>query len=429
MSLCHSTLCPANHVDNADRDVTLGHVLRRFLPLSLIFIVVGLATSFVGPYLALFLADGLHAGPVATTAFLIVAPISGVAVSWLIGRASDRRPIRRPLLIGAALAGAAGTALTALFPNYWAVLTITVSLTAVAGSLFPQSFAYARQVLHQRDPSRAAFGISALRTVFSAAWVGGPPLAAVVLAAHGFGWTYGLAAALYLTGALLIVFLLPRVPPPAVGPADVRRTGGTTTVRPVALFLIIAAFTAVTTASTLNVQAMPLFVSGDLGGSIRQAGLVLGVCAALEIPLMLALGALTTRIPVRRLIVAGIACGVAYHGVAVFATNVGVLIGAQVLQAMVISTVGALSISYVQDLLPDHPGRATTMVTNTFPISQIVSAPLFGLAQHFGFRLAYGMSFGLCVLGLLLLLASGRVRSPGPPAADQFLVAEAAYHP
>ncbi|WP_433372840.1 sugar efflux transporter [Actinoplanes sp. CA-142083] len=383
---------------------------RRLLPLSLIFIVVGLATSFVGPYLALFLAEGVHAGPVRTTAFLVVAPISGVAVSWLIGRISDRRPIRRQLMIIAALAGALGTGLTAVLRDYWAVLAVTVTLTAIAGSLFPQSFAYARQMLHQKDPARAAFGISALRTLFSAAWVGGPPVAALILAAHGFGWTYGLAGALYLLGALLIVTMLPKVPTPAAGATPKAAAGRDS--NPLALFLIIASFTVVTTASTLNVQAMPLFVQDDLGGTISQAGLILGICAALEIPMMLILGALTTRIPVRRLIFVGVLCAVAYHAVAATATHVWVLAAAQVLQAMVISTVGALSISYVQDLMPEHPGRATTMVTNTFPIGQIVAAPLFGLAQHFDFRLAYAFNLALCVVGVLLLVASGRVRTP-----------------
>jgi SET family sugar efflux transporter-like MFS transporter len=372
--------------------------------------VVGLGTSFVGPYLALFLTEGVHAGPLRTTAFLIVTPIAGVAVSWLIGRVSDRRPIRRQLLITAALAGALGALLTAVLRNYWAVLAVTVTLTAVAGSLFPQSFAYARQVLQRNDASRAAFGISALRTLFSAAWVGGPPLAALILATHGFGWTYGLAGALYLLGALLIVTTLPKVPAPLIGVVEAPHEDRSTS-RPAGLFLIIASFTAISTASTLNVQAMSLFVQHDLGGSIRQAGLILGICAALEIPMMLALGALATRIPVRRLIFVGVFCAVAYHAIAVSATHVWMLAGAQVLQAMVISTVGALSISYVQDLRPEHPGRATTMVTNTFPIGQIVAAPLFGLAQHFDFRLAYVFNLGLCVLGVLLLVASSRVRT------------------
>ena len=389
--------------------MAVAPLTRRLLPLSLIFIVVGLGTSFVGPYLALFLTEGVHAGPLRTTAFLIVTPIAGVAVSWLIGRASDRRPIRRQLLITAALAGAVGALLTAVLRNYWAVLAVTVTLTAVAGSLFPQSFAYARQVLQQKDASRAAFGISALRTLFSAAWVAGPPVAALILAAHGFGWTYGLAGGLYLLGALLIVCTLPKVPAPVTGVAEIRSEGGAAT-RPAGLFLIIASFVAISTASTLNVQAMSLFVQDDLGGSIREAGLILGICAALEIPMMLILGALTTRIPVRRLIFVGVFCAVAYHAIVVSATHVWMLGAAQVLQAMVISTVGALSISYVQDLMPAHPGRATTMVTNTYPLGQIVAAPLFGLAQHFDFRLAYAFNLVLCGAGLLLLIASGRVR-------------------
>jgi MFS transporter, SET family, sugar efflux transporter len=381
---------------------------RRLLPLSLVFIVVGLGTSFVGPYLALFLAEGVHAGPLHTTAFLIIAPLSGVGASWLIGRISDRRPIRKQLLIIAALAGALGAGLTAVLRDYWAVLAVTATLTAVAGSLFPQSFAYARQTLRQKDPARAAFGISALRTLFSAAWVGGPPLAALILASHGFGWTYGLAGALYLVGALMIVTLLPKVP------ATVEKKTESHGTTPAVLFLIIASFTLVSTASTLNVQAMSLFVQHDLGGTIAQTGLILGICAALEIPMMLALGALTTRIPIRRLIYLGIFCAVAYHAIAATATHVWVLAAAQLLQAMVISTVGALSISYVQDLLPAHPGRATTMVTNTFPIGQILAAPLFGLAQHFDFRLAYACNLVLCLLGLLLLIASGRVRTAPP---------------
>lgn len=397
--------------------MAVAPLTRRLLPLSLIFIVVGLGTSFVGPYLALFLTESVHAGPLRTTAFLIVTPIAGVAVSWLIGRASDRRPIRRQLLIVAALAGAVGALLTAVLRNYWAVLAVTVTLTAVAGSLFPQSFAYARQVLQQKDASRTAFGISALRTLFSAAWVGGPPLAALILAAHGFGWTYGLAGALYLVGALVIVFTLPKVPAPVTGTAEISSETGAAT-RPAGLFLIIASFVAISTASTLNVQAMSLFVQDDLGGSIREAGLILGICAALEIPMMLILGALTTRIPVRRLIFVGVFCAVAYHAIAVSATHVWVLAAAQVLQAMVISTVGALSISYVQDLMPAHPGRATTMVSNTFPLGQILAAPFFGLAQHFDFRLAYAFNLVLCGAGLLLLIASGRVR-PKPRAVQR----------
>jgi SET family sugar efflux transporter-like MFS transporter len=40
------------------------------------------------------------------------------------------------------------------------------------------------------------------------------------------------------------------------------------------------------------VQALALFIDRDLHGSVGSAGLILGLCAAFEIPLMLGLGVL-----------------------------------------------------------------------------------------------------------------------------------------
>ncbi|MDY7085937.1 MAG: sugar efflux transporter [Actinomycetota bacterium] len=383
---------------------------RRLLPLALVFVAVGISTSFVGPYLALFLSDAVHAGPVKTTVFLLVAPLSGVLMSWLVGRLSDRRPIRRRLLMAGALAGFAGAAATAFVRDYWVLFALTVTLTALAGILFPQAFAYARQVLQQGDPKRAAMGISSLRTLFSVAWVAGPPLAALVLADWGFTYTYGLAAIMYLVVALLVLRFLPEAGPPAAQARRVDRPPAPEAGR-LTIVLLVAGFTVTQTAQVLGVQAMPLFVSDDLGGSVRDAGLVLGLCAAIEIPLMLGFGMLSTRFPVRGLIVFGVVCAIAYQATATLAGSVWVLAAAQVLNAAFIAAVGGLAISYMQDLLPAHPGRATTMITNTFPIGQILAAPAFGLAQHFGFRLAYGLNLALCVLGLaLILLARPRPR-------------------
>ncbi len=58
----------------------------------------------------------------------------------------------------------------------------------------------------------------------------------------------------------------------------------------------------------------------------------------------------------------------------------------------------------MQDMLPRHPGRATTLFTISFPLGAILAGPLFGLAQHYGYRLAYWMCVGLCVAGLLVLM-------------------------
>ena len=376
---------------------------RALLPLGLLFFAVGLSVALYYPFMALFLSTDVGAGPVRVTVFLIVAPLSGVLGASLIGRLSDRWPIRRALLLGGAVAGVVGTGLTAVVRDYWVLLGLAVTAFALAGSLFPQAFAYARQVLERDDPGRAAMGISGLRTVFSLAWVAGPPLAAFLLDAGSFVWVYGTAALMYAIAAVVAIFWLDEVAPPAQvsgeEPADDRLDAMRWT-----LWLTAAAFTLLQIPLTLAVQALPLFIETELGGDVGDAGLVLGLCAALEIPLMLGFGALAIRMPVRLLIFLGAAGGIAYYGLTAVATSLWVLVVGQALNALFIAAIAGLGISYMQDMLPRYPGRATTLFSNTFPLGAMLAGPLFGLAQHFGYRLAYWWCAALCAAGLLLLV-------------------------
>ena len=390
--------------------VTTGgrRLTARLLPLALVFLASGLSVAVVQPFLALFLSDEVHAGPVRVTVFLVVAPLSGVITAWVIGRLSDRRAIRRRLIIAASVAGIIGSAVTAVVRDYWVLLGLTATAVALATSLFPQTFAYARQVLTRDDPDRAAMGISALRTVFSIAWVAGPPLAALLLATGGFVHVFGAATVMYAVSALIAIRWLTEVGPVPATPDE----GGLPPGRTWMLWLTAAGFTLLQTPLVLAVQALPLFIGTDLGGSPGSAGLILGLCAALEIPLMLGFGWLSTRMPLSRLILAGAASGVLYYGLAGFATNVWQLAAGQVLNALFIAAVSGLGISYMQDMLPQFPGRATTMFANTFPIGAVLAGPLFGIAQKFDYRLAYAMSAALCCLGIVLLVVTRHDHAP-----------------
>jgi len=390
-----------------------AHIGRALLPLGFLFLAVGSSTALFTPFLSLFLSTDVAAGPVKVTFFLIATPLAGVLGSVLIGRISDRWPIRRRLLIGGALAGLLGAGLTAVVRDYWVLLALTVTTFALAASLFPQAFAYARQVLERDDPARAALGISALRTVFSLSWVAGPPLAAFLLDAGGFVWVYGTAALMYALAATVAMLWLDEVPAPVArapdAPIDHRPDAPRWT-----LWLTAAAFTLLQTPLTLAVQALPLFIGTELGGSVGDAGLLLGLCAACEIPLMLGLGVLATRLPIRGLLFAGAACGVAYYALVAVATDLRLLIGGQVLNALFIAAVSGLGIYYMQNMLPRHPGRATTLFTNSFPLGAMLAGPLFGIAQRFDYRLAYWLCTGLCTAGLALLIVVRNERMARP---------------
>ena len=380
---------------------------RKLIPLGLVTLTAGLSTAIVMPFLALFLSDEVDVGPVRVTVFLVVSPLASVVMAWVIGRFSDRYPIRRALLIGASVAGAIGCALTAFVRDYFVLLGLTVTAIAVAASLFPQSFAYARQVLQRDDPSRAAMGISTLRTVFSLAWVAGPPLAAVLLETGGFRYLYGVAAVMYALAALVAVRWMVEIKDPAT-PADQDEPVAR---RPWMAWLASVAFILLQTPLVLAVQALPLFLSRELDTGPGAAGLILGLCAALEIPLLLGFGWLSTRRSLRSLILFGGVCGVAYYTLATVADSVWILVAGQILNAVFIAAVSGLGISYMQDMLPREPGRATTLFTNSFPIGAMLAGPLFGISQSYGFRLAYAMSAALCLLGLLVLISVRRTRA------------------
>ncbi|WP_327010085.1 sugar efflux transporter [Dactylosporangium sp. NBC_01737] len=377
---------------------------RLLVPLGAMFLFVGLSTAVVGPFVSLFLSTTVKADPLHVAAFLVAGPVSMVVSSTLIGRLSDRRPVRRQILAAAAAAGGISATATAFVRDYWVLLALTVTVTAISGSLFPQAFAYAREILERRGSTRAAMTISTLRMLFSIAWVAGPPIAAVLLDAGGFRVLYLTAAVMYGAAVLVAVFVLDDVAP---APKPPRAEAGHA---PARVLQVVAALTLLQAAGTLGVQAMSLYLSHDLRGSVRDAGLVLGLCAALEIPLMLGFGALSTRWPLHRLIVIGAGLGVLYYVLVAASTHTWQVGAAQLVNASFIAAVQGLGISYVQEMLPGEPGRAATLAGNAYPVAAILAGPLFGLAQHFGYRYAYAAGATLCAAGVVLLLTSRRPR-------------------
>ncbi|GAA2602662.1 sugar efflux transporter [Dactylosporangium fulvum] len=394
---------------------TVQQTGRALVPLGFMFFFVGLSTAVVGPFVSLFLSTAVRADPVRVAVFLVAGPLSMVVSSTLIGWLSDRRSIRRTLLLTAASAGCAGSILTAFVRDYWVLLALTVTVTAVSGALFPQAFAYAREVLQRRGSTRAAMSISTLRMVFSIAWVAGPPVAALLVELGGFRLLYLTAALTYAVAAVVVLCWLDEVGPAPAPDAAAPPVEPPMEASRLSVLRVVAALALLQGAGVLGIQAMPLFLGHVLHTDVSYAGLVLGLCAALEIPLMLAFGALSTKWPLRPLIVIGAGLGALYYGLVTATTASWQVAALQLLNAGLIAAVGGLSISYVQELLPAQPGRAATLAGNALPLSAIFAGPLLGVAAHFGYRTAYAFGAALCVAGLALLLVSPRLAPAARP--------------
>ena len=76
----------------------------------------------------------------------MTGPVAGVVFAEFFGRMSDRRPMRRRVLVAAAIAGVAAMTVNVFVRDYWVLLGVVATLSAIAGSMMSQGFAYARSV-------------------------------------------------------------------------------------------------------------------------------------------------------------------------------------------------------------------------------------------------------------------------------------------
>lgn len=173
--------------------------------------------------------------------------------------------------------------------------------------------------------------------------------------------------------------------------------------------VVSAAFLFLQGAVSLAVSGLPLFVTTELNGTTADAGLAMGLCAALEIPMILWFGSLANRTSQHKLVLIGAVISLSYHGLMVFTDSMWQVMAAQLLHATVISLIMGVGITYFQSLDPGRPGHATTMFSNTQIVGGMVAGALLGVSQGLGFRWVYGFSFAMCVCGLALLLVAGRL--------------------
>jgi MFS transporter, SET family, sugar efflux transporter len=381
---------------------------RLLLPLGGITALVSTAVALTSPFLSLFLSRELGADPWHTGLFLFLTPLAAVVVATVLGRMSDGSGSRTLLLIGSSAAGCCAFVLFAVLRSYWLLLVVSVTLSAIGGSLVPQVLAAGRRTVDRVGSGRAPMAMNWLRMITSMAWVTGPSLAGALLGWIDFTGLFAATAICFALGGVVAGIWVREPGTPRAGPVAEENPPAAALSEPTpapagTVPLAAVAFVLMQCAVVLNVQAMPLFFSDDLHGTVRGAGVVLGSCAALEIPLMACFGALVGRLPLRRLVVLGGLSGVAYNVVVTAAGDIWQVAAAQILNACFIAAAVGLGISLFQDLMPGRPGRATALYTNTNRVSSMIAGLVLGLAQHFGYRLAYGMGAVLCACGLAVL--------------------------
>jgi MFS transporter, SET family, sugar efflux transporter len=294
---------------------------------------------------------------------------------------------------------------------------------------FPQLFTLARTHLDLSAGGSARRGTPALRSVWSLAWAIGPMIGAAVLAWQGYR---GLLVLTALAFALVAVPLLLLGGTPAAPPPTAAGDAGTRLTRP--MLLAAASFTLFHTAMLSGSVALPLYLTRTLERPDRDVGLLFSVCALVEVPAALSLTLLPARVRKQWVILPGMVLFVAYFLLVAASSSMPLLVGTQVARGVALAVVGALGITYVQDLLPRATGRATALFANTLTTGSLISGILAGAtAQALGYRAALLLCGVLSAVGCVLLAAARQPSSAADtdlePSASPSLARQGAAPP
>ncbi|MFD0590496.1 sugar efflux transporter [Paenibacillus sp. GCM10027627] len=385
--------------------------IQGFPIIMLVNIFLGISFAFVMPFNSLFGIDEVGMSNTTFGLFMMVSSLAGIVLSTWIAKLSDKVHDRKFILILCALAGVVGYIGFAYSRNYYVLLAFSSIFLGIASSTFSQVFAIGREILTRSDlpPKQLPLYMNILRTIFALSWTVGPAIAAYVLLYMGFTGLFIVAATCNAIVAIIALLFLHRKLE-AAGPKSPQAN---LPLRQIVfqpyIFINLVAFTFISTANTLNSMNMAQYVTKVLGGSKEDIGLIFSIPPIFEVPFMLGFGYLATRIKSDKLIRLGVLISFVYFSTLYFAGEPWHIFVVQILSAAYISITSGIAITYFQDFLPDMPGTATNLYSNSNKVGSMLGFVLFGvIADAFGYRNVYMACAAFTLVAVVLLFGLAR---------------------
>ncbi|ACO47722.1 sugar efflux transporter [Deinococcus deserti] len=386
---------------------SLRHV-PGFPQFSVSALLLGTAASFAVPYMPLFARNEAGMSPLLLGIFMTMMSLSGVLISTVLARWSDRGARNKPVMIAAILSAAIGYVLLCTTRSYVPLVLIASLFLGTGAAAFPQLFAFAKTHFALAGDDLADRSMITLRSMFSIAWMLGPAAAAVILGTAGFTGLFLATAVCYLLVGVPLALSrsrpVSRTPAAPVPDAPVQPAGPQRSLTLVALSFVLFGMS-----NTMGFIALPLHVTGAMGEPSSTVGWLIGLCAFLEVPFILSFALFSGRFSNERLITLSLGLFVAYFVMMAVAPAVWLLAVAQLIRAAVIAVMTTLGMAYFQELMPHRTSTALTLYANTNSIGAVLAGVVSGaFAQAFGYQAVFVLCAALTGAAFVLLYAVTR---------------------
>ncbi|MUL03192.1 MFS transporter [Aliivibrio fischeri] len=366
---------------------------------SLLFIftafITGLCSAFFYPLSSLFIVEELDASPMMLSLYMTLAVSSSVIVSQFIAKRSDTHWNRKTILMISLASYLILVASFTVIRDYWLAITMAVVFGSVSGASFGQLFALGREYGDRHVANSTSF-LATMRAGLAIAWVFGPPAAFMLKAQFGFSAAFAVSA---ITVSVAILIIAKFIPDNVVTKEE--RTTAITEHKPLGRMVILYCFIIVCafSANNLYITSMPLYLSQELQVDVSWLGLMFGVAAACEIPVMLGAGKMAEKMGTTRVMTLGVISGAMFFLVMLSSISFTSMLIAQILNGFFIGVCATLGMVALQDMMKDRLGTASTLFSNMLNISVLVSSVLVGVV---GELYNYYSALYLCFVGAVI---------------------------
>ncbi|EGQ3668245.1 sugar efflux transporter [Staphylococcus pseudintermedius] len=376
--------------------------------------LIGMGIAITVPFFVLFATNQLGMTTNQFGLLLALAAITQFTMNSIVARFSDTHAINRKVII---IVGLFMGAISFTLPFFVHSVVLFIILYAIFQGLFapamPQLYASARESINQStSSSRAVFANSVLRSMFSFGFLFGPLVGNILNQSWGYSGLFGGTVAIILTTLLLQVFFFKDIK----AKKPVRDSIMTEQDAPSMLkhrYLIVPfiAFVLLHIGQWMYTLNMPLFVTQYLHEEEKYVGHLASLCAGLEVPFMIILGMVASKVETRTLLAIAAVCGSLFFGSIGIFESIHMMLVGQVLLAAFLAVLLGIGISYFQDVLPQYPGYASTLFANAMVIGQLLGNLLGGaMSQWLGLGNVFYVSALSLACGFVLILFTKKSR-------------------
>lgn len=379
---------------------------------TLALICVGFTYASTIPYFTLVGVKQLGLSPGNYAVLSALAAAMSMCGAVLMGFLADRSTNRKAGVMFSLGVGFLGFGLFYLLPTATTFILLLLLVTPLSSAAYSQLFAIIRSVSNSRAPQEATQINSTARAAHAFSWVVVPGLVGAYIATRpDVSASFAIAALAFL----LCIFLYGNWGSPG-GRAEpnklsawqgLREAFGLISSKHIALR--IAALAMIANVQPANLLLLPLMITEMPNGTTQDIGIIAGLTAGLEIPLMILGGFVASRVALWKLIVAGGAVFAVYMGLVSITTSVSQIYWLAGLNALGNAIMLTLHLTYCQNLLPDRPGLGTSLLSIGALACKSIAAVVFAIAGTvLGFSGAALIACAIAVAGCCLLIVLDR---------------------